>query len=526
MLFNSFYFILFFLPICLLIYSLALKFKNKNIKIIWLVFCSLLFYGWWNPYYLILIIFSILFNFYISNFLTNKNKLLFLWIGILTNLSILIYYKYLNFFIENVNEWMGSSIIINKIILPLGISFFTFQQIAYLVDIYNQKSKKGSILYYFSFVTFFPQLIAGPIVNYRKVIHQFHFNEYLNFNKSIIVGFTIFVIGLFKKLCIADKIAIYSNHMFEVATYGPVLTFFESWAAATAFTMQLYFDFSGYSDMAIGLGLLFGISLPLNFNSPFKSTNISIFWRNWHMTLSEFIRNYIYVPLSLSLSRFGLNNNLNSLNFFIISIVTPIFFSYFLIGIWHGAGWNFILFGLLHACFLLIQISWKNLINFFSDYNGIKEKKIYRTLSQLLTFISVVVAFVLFRAENIETAKNIYYSMMGFNKINLPQHFFPHLQPLLMEFNFNFDGLQKNSFIHGPIITTHIIVLIIIVMFFPNTIEIMRNYIDDKDHLNIVNKKSFINWKPNFLWGIIIAIMFFFSILSITTPSEFLYFDF
>lgn len=526
MLFNSFYFILCFLPICLIIYSLTIKLKNKNIKIIWLVFCSLLFYGWWNPYYLILIIFSILFNFYISNFLISKNRLIFLWIGVSINLGILIYYKYLNFFIENVNELVGSNILMNKVILPLGISFFTFQQIAYLVDIYNKKSEKGSILYYFSFVTFFPQLIAGPIVNYRKIINQFHFTEYLNFNKSIMVGITIFVIGLFKKLCIADNIAIYSNHMFEVATYEPVLTFFESWATATAFTLQLYFDFSGYSDMAVGLGLLFGISLPLNFNSPFKSTNISIFWRNWHMTLSEFIRNYIFVPLSFFLSRFGLTYNLNSLNLFIISIFVPIFFSYLLIGVWHGAGWNFILFGLIHGFFLLTQIIWKNLLVYFSIYNKIKENRIYRFISQLLTFLCVVSAFVLFRAESIETAKNIYYSMIGFNKISLPVYFFSNLQSFLMEFNFIFDGLQKNSFISTPIITVHLIILIIIVMFFPNSIEIMRNYIDDKDHLSIINKKSIISWKPNFIWGIIIGIMFFLSLLNITAPSEFLYFDF
>ena len=168
---------------------------------------------------------------------------------------------------------------INVLILPLGISFFTFQQITYLIDVYNEKNKKGSLLKYFVFVVFFPQLIAGPIVNYRKIIHQFNFSKYLDIHKSFAVGFTIFVIGLFKKLCIADKIGIYSDHLFEVAKYGSTLTFFESWAAATAFTFQLYFDFSGYSDMAVGLGILFGIYLPLNFNSPFKSKNISIFWR-------------------------------------------------------------------------------------------------------------------------------------------------------------------------------------------------------------------------------------------------------
>lgn len=526
MLFNSFSFLFFFLPISLFVYKITTNFQNKDIKIIWLVSCSLFFYGWWNFYYLILLIFSIFFNFFISDFLNKKNKLIFLWIGIIVNLTILCYFKYLNFFIENINYLIDTNYLIKNLILPLGISFFTFQQIMYLVDIYNQKSKKGSVLYYFSFVIFFPQLIAGPIVNYKNVIHQFHFSKYLNFNNSMMVGITIFIIGLFKKVCIADNIGIYSDHLFEFAKYSSDLTFFESWAAAIIFTFQLYFDFSGYSDMAIGLGILFGISLPLNFNSPFKSKNISIFWRNWHMTLSSFIRVYIFTPLTLFFSRIAITTNLKSINLFFLSTISPIVISYFLIGVWHGAGWNFILFGLIHGLFLLINIIWVNLLNFFLIYEKFKKNKFYNFVSHSLTFLCVVFAFVLFRAENIETAVNIYQSMLGMNQFGLPYNFLTDLQPWLSQFNFNFDGLQKNHFIKSKIIITIILALMILVMFLPNTIQLMRNYINHEEHLDTIEKNTKIIWKPNILWGMIIGMMFFLSLLNLTSPNEFLYFDF
>lgn len=526
MLFNSFYFILIFLPICLIIFLLSFRLKNRNIRIIWLVLCSLFFYGWWNFYYLILIISSVLFNYFISSFLHRPNKIIFLWIGIISNLSLLGYFKYFNFFIENINELTGSAFLIRNIILPLGISFFTFQQISYIVDIYNKKSKKGSLLYYFVFVVFFPQLIAGPIVNYRKIIDKFYFNNKINFIRSIIVGFSIFTIGLFKKLCIADQIGIYSNHIFEIARYGISLTFFEAWAGAIAFTFQLYFDFSGYSDMAVGLGLMFGISLPLNFNSPFKSKNISSFWLNWHISLSDFIRHYIFTPLSLFLSKYAILNNYNILYLFFLTTIIPIMTTYILVGVWHGAGWNYILFGITHGLYLIIYTLWKNFLYFLAVYDKFKKSKIWAFISQYITFICVVIAFVLFKAESVQTASNIYYSMFGINKISLPNYFLSNYQDILLRYNFVFDGLSKNTFVHSRTILTQLFLLLIISMYLPNSFQIMKNYLEDNDQIRILNESSLIKWKPNVLWCLLISMMFFLSLLSITSPSEFLYFDF
>ena len=224
------------------------------------------------------------------------------------NLIILGYFKYANFFLENINILTGNNFTLTKIILPLGISFFTFQQITFLVDTYLKKVENFNITKYFLFVTFFPQLIAGPIVHHKEMMPQFENNLSKNFTiNNFSIGLTTFVIGLFKKIVIADNIALYSDPIFFASANGLLLTFFEAWGGATAFMLQLYFDFSGYTDMALGIALLFGITLPINFASPFKSKNISEFWKYWHITLTRLIINYIYLPVSLNLSRYSLN---------------------------------------------------------------------------------------------------------------------------------------------------------------------------------------------------------------------------
>ena len=360
MLFNSYIFLFLFLPITLIGFHFIGRYTKANIAIAWLVGASLFFYGWWNPAYLILLLFSIIFNFSVGVFLSRNSKgnlahkaiLLF---GIITNLSVLGYFKYANFFIDNLNSLAQTNILLNEIILPLGISFFTFQQITYLVDAYYQETKEYSFLYYCLFVTFFPQLIAGPIVHHKEMMPQFLKDTiYKLQTKNIAIGLTIFIIGLCKKVIIADGISVYSTPVFNAAEAGILLTFFEAWTGAIAYTFQLYFDFSAYSDMAIGVGLMFGIVLPLNFNSPYKARNITDFWRRWHITLSKLIRNYLWDPLSLTLTRFAITRGYGNLRIFILTIIFPILFSFFWIGLWHGAGWNFILFGFLHGFYIIL----------------------------------------------------------------------------------------------------------------------------------------------------------------------------
>ena len=318
MLFNSYLFILLFLPLVISFYYLSpsfIKFKNlskNNCYIIILLIASFFFYGYWNPKYIFLITGSILFNFFLAKKISYKeeykSKKKLLIIGILFNLFLLGYFKYSNFFIENIEIIFDKSINWEKIVLPIAISFFTFQQIAYLVDVSNNKTKEYSLLNYSIFVSFFPQLIAGPIVYHAEMKKQYENLSFLknNFNNNITLGVCIFVIGLFKKVIIADSLSIYADPIFLSNEQGNNLVFIESWIGILSYTFQMYFDFSGYSDMAIGLAKIFGINLPFNFNSPFKSRNIIEFWKKWHITLSRFINDYLFTNIAMFFLRFSM----------------------------------------------------------------------------------------------------------------------------------------------------------------------------------------------------------------------------
>ncbi|CUU71866.1 AlgI [Campylobacter hyointestinalis subsp. hyointestinalis] len=299
MLFNSYEFIFIFLPITFFVYFYLNSKRLGHISKAFLVVSSLFFYSWWNIIYLPLILLSMIFNYTIGNTLANNkskiNTKALLCLAITSNLALLGYFKYSDFFISNVNFTFGSHIEPLHLALPLAISFFTFQQIAYLIDSYKGETSEYDFLNYALFVTFFPQLIAGPIVHHKEMMPQFANSRNLLKNyKNIALGIFIFSIGLFKKVAIADTFSIWATNGFDNAE---VLTFFEAWATSLSYTFQLYFDFSGYCDMAIGSALLFNIKLPINFNSPYIALNIQDFWRRWHITLSRFLRDYIYIPL-------------------------------------------------------------------------------------------------------------------------------------------------------------------------------------------------------------------------------------
>ena len=347
MLFNSYFFICIFLPITLIGFFFLGQRGHHRIAIGWLVGASLFFYGWWNPAYLVLILGSVFFNFSIGVLLGNQEAVLskkgLLVVGIGANLAALGYFKYANFFVNNFNVVIGSSFHLDTIILPLAISFFTFQQISYLADAYKGEIREYNFLHYSLFVTFFPQLIAGPIVHHKEMLPQFlQDGVYRPEYKNVAIGITIFAIGLFKKVCLADGIAQYATPVFQAADAGVLVSFFEAWGGALAYTFQLYFDFSGYSDMAMGLAWMFGIQLPLNFNSPYKANNIIEFWGRWHMTLSRFFRDYLYIPLG--------GNKRGKIRQLWNLMITML-----LAGLWHGAGWTFVLWGALHGIYLVVE---------------------------------------------------------------------------------------------------------------------------------------------------------------------------
>jgi len=393
LLFNSYEFIFLFLPLTFFIYFYLNQKKLTIASKGFLLFASLFFYSWWNILYLPLILASMLFNFMIGKGLNEtKNKKIskksLLIFGILANIALLVYFKYSDFLIENFNLATSSNVELLHLALPLAISFFTFQQIAYLVDSYRQETGAYDFLNYAVFVTFFPQLIAGPIVHHGEMMPQFanSQNRFKNY-RHIAMGLFIFSLGLFKKVVIADLFALWATAGFDNASN---LNSYEAWATSLSYTFQLYFDFSGYTDMAIGLALLFNIKLPINFNSPYKATNIQDFWRRWHITLSRFLRDYIYIPLGGN-QKGDFRTYANLLTTFIIG------------GIWHGAGWTFIFWGFLHGFALVVHRIWTQL--------GFK---LWKWVAWFITFNFINIAWVFFRAKEWQDAIDILKRMFLF----------------------------------------------------------------------------------------------------------------
>lgn len=480
MIFNSFEFIFLFLPVVWILYYVLGRLHIPLAKT-WLLVASLFFYGYWNPAYLPLILISMLINYAIGAFL-GKNKAPsfrkgILTIGILFNVGLLGYYKYYDFFVENINIVFGSEIVLKELLLPLAISFYTFQQIAYLVDSYRLETKEYNFLNYGLFVSFFPQLIAGPIVHHGQVMSQFSDKasyriQYENISK----GLLIFSIGLFKKVAIADTFAGWAN-----AGYGNVesLTFLDSWFTTLSYTLQLYFDFSGYSDMAIGLALLFNIRLPLNFNSPYKARDIQDFWRRWHITLSHFLTAYIYIPL-------GGNRKGKTRTY------VNIFIIFFISGIWHGAGWTFLIWGTMHGLASIICRYWK-----------LAGHKMNATAAWITTFLFVHLSWVFFRALTIEDAFTVLKAMFGFNGVYFPTgivKLFPDINP---------DWYVQMPF-SIPTIEMYFYLLfgLMLAWFAKNSIEIMNET------------------KRNVPMAIFVALLLVYSVMQLQQVSEFLYFNF
>lgn len=451
MLFNSPEFLFLFLPITLWVYHRACLAGHKRLSGAWLVAASLTFYGWWEPKYLVLIMGSMALNHLLAIVLErcpdtrSRVRWWLLAIGVFGNLAAIGWYKYSGFFLSVSNDAFGTDFHIRTLILPLAISFFTFQQIAYLVEVYRRSHGAGDTGTYLLFVTFFPQLIAGPIVNYRDMAPQFARLGRGLVSSHMLQGLLVFSVGLFKKVIIADGVAPYSDTVFALAASGVEPTLLEAWAGALAYSLQLYFDFSGYSDMALGLGCMLGIRLPKNFESPYRASSIIEFWRRWHISLSTFLRDYLYVPLGGS--QRGSTRTL--INLMIVMVLG---------GLWHGAGWTFIAWGALHGAYLLVNHLWrrrrsKQQLGQISDQaNDNTRHSVGARLRALLglavahsvTLVAVVVAWVLFRASTLSEAGRIVGGMFGLNGVALPsswQYKSPELVGALQRLGITFKEL-------------------------------------------------------------------------------------
>lgn len=502
MLFNSYAFLFGYLPVTFSGFFLLARY-NHRLAASFLAAASIVFYGYWNPAYVGLLAASIVFNFVAGVSISpgrqgpeNRKKRV-LTLAIIANLTLLAYYKYANFFVDNVIVLGWTDLRFEQIVLPLGISFFTFTQIAFLVDAYKGLAREYSFTHYVLFVTYFPHLIAGPVLHHSQMMPQFdHPRTYRIQLDTLAVGATVFIIGLAKKVLIADTVALGASPMFKVASSGGEPSLIEAWSGVICYSMQIYFDFSGYSDMAIGLSLLFGIALPLNFASPYKATSIVDFWRRWHMTLSQFLRDYLYVPLG--------GNRRGSARRYLNVFLTMV-----LGGLWHGAGWTFIVWGAMHGAFIVINQLWRATVPW----------RMPRTAGWMITFAAVVFAWVAFRSPDISTALRIYCGMVGLNGISLPASaalLFAHIPAVDQYIGVRFDGLgATNLWITVLALPTALIMALTL----PNT----QTWVSTPSKACASRQWA---WKPSGWMAGLMGLLLAMSILKLNDVSEFIYFQF
>jgi D-alanyl-lipoteichoic acid acyltransferase DltB (MBOAT superfamily) len=530
LLFNSYPFVFGFLPLALIGYQIAAHFGRRAV-VAWLAIASLAFYAWWKPAFLIVLGASIVFNYAMACLIDRRipNRIptaSILTFAIVADLGALCYYKYLfptlNFFTYH----MTGQDRFASVALPLGISFFTFTQIAYLVDLQESSEPGGfhdhTFADYVLFATFFPHLIAGPIYHHAEIMPQFQQQrDYRLRADDLAVGFSWFIMGLMKKVLLADKFALFADPAFA-APHSLGLR--AAWVGCLCYALQLYFDFSGYSDMALGLARMFSIDFPLNFSSPYKATNIIDFWQRWHMTLTRYINLYIYNPIAVRITRWRVAHGLKSSRKamqtpagFAALIATPTIVTLFLAGIWHGAGLQFIIFGLLHAVYLCINHAWRL-------YRGLKKAPpmasgtvstrsvpayLASAGSCLLTFAAVLLAQVFFRARDVRDAFAFLAGLTGRHSAAAiaadPAAFHPGLSAFAL-----------------------LAVGFIIVWCFPNTQQILAHFKPAIEVTGADRKPALISyfWRPNAAWALVLGLVFFVAVIKMQDPSSFLYFQF
>ena len=490
MLFNSYSFIIIFLPLLVVVYYFINKYFAAKWARLFLLISSLIFVSLWNVYSAVILIFSILLNYLSGSSLSiatdcknEKRKKTIFIAAITANILLLGFFKYYNFFLTSVNSFFSGHAGQLNLIIPVGISFYTFMQIAWLIDIYRSGGQRYDFISYCLYVAFFPYIISGPISYHREIIPQLESEKAGKLNSAnLCQGLFMFAIGLFKKTVFADTLAVIANGGFDSHA---ALSFTEAWLTSLSYTMQLYFDFSGYTDMAIGAALVFNIKIPINFNSPYKSLNIQEFWRRWHITLSRFLRDYIYIPLG--------GNRSGELRTLVNLMLT------FLIGgLWHGAAWTFVFWGFLHGMALVVHRLWLK--------TGIRLNKV---IAWVLTFNFVNIAWVFFRATSWEDALKVLKGMAGLNGIlvspNLADNpFWQNLTVIGVRFGEWRANLPNNE----TIVYFFCILLIPFVLLTKNSNELLAKFSP--------------NWENAFAVGLMMAL----GLILLNESKVFLYFNF
>ena len=513
MLFNSFTFLFGFLPAAVIVYWCLLAFR-RTAAIAFLALASLVFYSWWDVRYLPLFCGSILFNYGMGHLIARarvgqpgkaRGLLAF---AIAADLAVLGYFKYIGLFADAFASLTGISAAIPAVVLPLGISFFTFTQITYIVDSLKGKVQERGFWNYVLFVSYFPHQVAGPILHHAEMMSQFRTVRFdPRLTQYLVVGISIFALGLFKKVVLADSFAPYADAVFAAAESAQPIGLLEAWGGALGYYFQLYFDFSGYSDMAIGLSLLFGVRLPLNFDSPYKATSIIDFWRRWHITLSRFLRDYLYVPLGGN-RKGGARRYLNLLITMLLG------------GLWHGAGYTFILWGGLHGAYLMVNHAWRAAATRYRLVEVIDRSRGWPLFAWLITTLAVVVAWVFFRAQSLGGAGQLLAAMFDGSRIILPQRL----------------AMLGEGFAYAPVwlarvgdqgtLAMMLLLGFAIVLALPNTISLFRTFSPTVGGDPEPAGRLSFSWRPSLGWAACLGLLLAFAVSRISDGARFLYFNF
>ncbi len=509
MVFNSFQFLLVFLPVCYVGFLLCHRFLGWNGVFPYLALASLVFYAQFSPVLAVVLALSVVANFFAGQMILRLHELRSLagtvtTVAVIANLAVLGYFKYTNFFIDIVNSASGAGFSHLDIILPVGVSFYTFIQIGFLLEAYSGQVGKITFARYALFATFFPCVTAGPLVLQREMFEQMEEKKGPAFSPAALsVGLTMFGMGLFKKVVLADSIAPYADVAFNGVAGGAGIGMVEAWTGSLAYSLQLYFDFSGYSDMAIGLGYMFGIKLPLNFNSPFKATSISDFWRRWHMTMTRFFTTYLFTPLAMKGKRAAHALQSGPMEKFFKASALPVTYTFIVAGIWHGAGWTFVIFGLIHGLALAVNHGWR-------EFNM---PNLGPQVGWILTMAVVITGLVVFRAPDLEVASAMLASMWGINAVFGAA---PAVERVVI------DLLPAAGMI---------LVLGAVVLKLPNTQEILRNQWvscdpEPEEEEETERKFGWLRWSPTTSWAAAVAVVMVIAFTSLGDNSGFLYYQF
>jgi D-alanyl-lipoteichoic acid acyltransferase DltB (MBOAT superfamily) len=538
MLFNSYTFILLFLPITLLGVAVLGQGQSARLVVGWLIACSVAFYGIWNPLSLAIILPSLCINYGLGRWMAarlegaepdERGASVLMWLGIAFNLCFLGYFKYKNFLLDTSNWAFGTNWPLSPLLLPLGISFITFQKIAFLVDIRAGTIRDFSAFDFLIFVFFFPQLVAGPIVHYREMVPQFQRHSGKLDSNHLAIGLSLFAMGLFKKAVLADGIAPHANTVFTGAEQGDAMNLVGAWMGALAYTLQIYFDFSGYSDMAVGLARMFGIRLPANFNSPLKASSIIEFWSRWHLTLTRFLTAYVYTPLVMQLTRARmaagkpvLSRTGKSAAAFGALVAFPTVVTMALSGIWHGAGMTFILWGLVHGLYLVINHAWRM---WRPAWDKRRYEQVMKPLGLCLTLLAVVAAMVLFRAKTLPAAWAMLQAMAGMDGVSLPQALLNRLGGVaeaLMHWGVQADVSSGTAFVQA---WAWILVLGWMALALPNSLEVLARF-EPALHIQKSRQPARMELALNGRWALAVGLLLAGGVLSLNRISEFLYWQF